>query len=63
MYIIEKRKLIIVIGRNTDPALQAWLGQKGHRTQRGAAPHVNWISFVYHSPYADNMPGTYGYKK
>src|SRR6056297_2800057 len=48
MDINKKSTFVIVNGKNPDPAPKAWLGQKGHRTQRGAAPHVNEHTSIYH---------------
>jgi len=59
MDINKKSTFVIVNGKNPDPAPKAWLGQKGHRTQRGAAPHVNEHSSIHHrshNPISTTMP-------
>jgi len=56
MDINEKSKRSIFIGRNPDPAPKTWLGQKGHRTQRGAAPLVNEYTTIHHQSHNPIVP-------
>jgi len=48
--------LYLFIGINPDPAPPAWLGQKSHRTQRGAALHENDHATIHHRSHNPIVP-------